>query len=73
MKIFVRAKPKSKIEKVERVGDNEFVVAVRESPVGGRANQAIIKALASHLKIKPSRIRIKTGHTSRNKIVEIFE
>jgi uncharacterized protein YggU (UPF0235/DUF167 family) len=71
VKIFVRTKPNSKIEKVEKIGDNEFVVAVKELPIEGRANRAIIELLADYFKISSSRVRIKTGHFSKNKIVEI--
>jgi hypothetical protein len=71
MKIFVRAKPDSKGEKVEKVDENNYTVAVREPPIKGRANKAIIEALADYFKISPSRIQIKAGHASKNKIIEI--
>jgi len=39
----------------------------------GKANQAIIKALAGHLGVAPSRLRIVAGHTGRHKMVEILD
>ena len=48
MKIFVKAKLNAKEERVERIDENNFIVAVKEPPVDGKANQAILKALAEY-------------------------
>lgn len=71
MKIFVKAKPNSKEEKVERIDENNFVVCVKEPPIKGKANEAIRNALAVYFKTGSSSIRIVSGYSSRNKIVEI--
>jgi len=73
MKIFVKAKPNSKEEKVEKVDDNNFVVSVREPPVKGKANEAIRNALAVYFKTGSSYVKIVSGFSSRNKIVEIIK
>ena len=52
-------------------GDVHFEVSVKEPPIAGRANMAIIKAVAGHFKVAPSRVRIISGFTSRQKILEI--
>lgn len=70
-RIFVKAKPGSKNEKIERIDESHFEVWVKEPPVKGKANQAIIKALAAHFGVAPEKVRIVSGHTSRQKIVEI--
>ena len=49
----------------------EFIVSVKEPPVHGLANKAIIRALANHFNVAQSRIRIVSGHTSRQKVVEV--
>ncbi|MEK7480943.1 MAG: DUF167 domain-containing protein [Patescibacteria group bacterium] len=72
MKLFVKAKPGARQQKVEQLDDTHFVVAVCEPPVQGQANAAIIKALADFLHIAPSRLRIVAGHTSRQKIIDIL-
>lgn len=72
MKIFVKAKPSAREEKVEKVDDTNFVVSVREPPVEGQANAAIIHALARYFSIAPSRVAIISGHTSRGKVIEII-
>ena len=72
MKIFIKAKPGAREEKVEKVDETHFVVAVREPPVAGRANMAIIKVMAEYFKVAPSRARIISGFTSRQKVLEII-
>lgn len=72
MKIFVKAKPNAKEEKVEKIDETHFVVVVKEPPIQGRANAAIIRALADFLNIAPSRLQIVAGHTSRQKIIEVL-
>lgn len=71
MKIFVKAKPGSREEKVEKISETEFVVSVKEPPEKGKANQAIRNALAVYFKTSSSRVKIVSGYSSRNKIVEI--
>ena len=71
MRIFVRAKPKSKREYVKRIGDLRFVVAVKEAPEKGKANQAIAKALAEFFNIQLSSVILVSGQTSKQKIFEI--
>lgn len=72
MKIFVQAKPNAREERVEKIDETHFTVAVREPPVNGLANAAIRKALAGHFKIAPSCVRLISGFSSRNKVFEII-
>ncbi len=71
MKIFVKAKPNSKEEKVEKVDETHYVVCVKEPPEKGRANNAVRNALAVHFKTGSSCVKIVSGYSSRAKIVEI--
>lgn len=71
MKLFVTAKPAAHETRVEKIDETHFVVSVIEPPIEGRANRAIIAALATYFKCAPSSVRIISGHTSRHKIVEI--
>lgn len=72
MKIFVKAKPNAKEEKVEKIDDSHFMVSIKEPPVEGRANKAIIRVLAEYFSILQSDIQIISGHTSKNKMIEIL-
>ena len=72
IKINVKAKPGSKHEFVEKIDEVNFVVSVKEPPVDGKANLAIRNALAMYFKTGTSCIKIISGHTSRNKVIEII-
>ena len=72
MRITVKAKPNSYEEKVEKISDTEFIVFVKEPPVHGLANKAILCTLANYFGISQSRIRIVSGFISRQKLVEIL-
>jgi len=83
MRIIVKAKAKSREEKVERVTQPSlalnnikteltvYKVSVKEAPVGGQANEAIIKALAKYFDVAKSNIYLISGQTSKQKIFEI--
>ncbi|MFO0702620.1 MAG: DUF167 domain-containing protein [Candidatus Andersenbacteria bacterium] len=71
MKIFVRAKPSAKQASVTKLSENTYTVAVREPPVDGRANAAIARALAEHLGVAPSQVRLVAGASARQKLFEV--
>ena len=72
MKLFITAKPKSKKVFVKQIDKENFVVAVKEVAEDGKANDAVIRALAEYLQVEPYQLRITSGHTARKKIVEIL-
>ena len=72
MRISVKVKPNSKAgPKVEKLSDTDFVVYIREKPKDGEANTALIKILADYFDVSKTSIKIKTGATSRQKIIEL--
>jgi hypothetical protein len=71
MKISIKVKTKSKIEKVKKTGDGCFAVFTNSTPEKGKANKAVIKLLSKHFKTPAADIKIINGLTSKNKIVEI--
>lgn len=71
MKIFVKVKPNSKEESIKKLSETNFEICVKEPPVKGKANTAIIKVLANRFGVPISSVNIIIGHTSRQKIVEI--
>lgn len=71
MKISVKAKPKSRQAFIKRIDDTHYIVAVKEPPIGGRANEAIISALSDFFHKPKSQIFIIQGTTSKQKIVEV--
>lgn len=71
MRIFIKVKSRAKEEFVKKVDEKHFIVAVKEPPVKGKANQAVIEALAEYFDVKRSRVSIVAGHTSKQKIIDI--
>lgn len=67
-KINVRVMPRAKKNRiVEEVG--RLKVYLTAPPVDGQANEALIKLLAEHYKIRKSGIRIVQGEKGRDKVV----
>ena len=71
MRIFVKVKPNAKRTAVVRLDNDRFKISVQEPPREGKANEAVVHALADHLKIAPSRIAIVSGGSERDKVFEI--
>jgi len=71
MRLFIKVKTRSKKPGVEKIDEDNFIVRVGEAPIDGKANEAVIKALAKKLDIASWRIKILSGSTSSNKVVEI--
>ena len=70
IKIFVKAKPGSKIEKIEKLSENTYEVWVKEPPQKGKANKAILKLLKNHFKASDAEIIL--GVNSKQKIIKIY-
>lgn len=71
MIIKVKVKTKAKEEKIAKTGENSFAVFVKEMPIKGKANKAVINLLAEYFKIPKSRFKIVSGKTAKNKTIEI--
>jgi len=71
MNIFVKVKTGRKEEKVERVDENHFLVLVKERPMKGLANEAVVRVLADYFKVGVSRVNIVSGFKSRQKVIKI--
>lgn len=72
MRIFVKVKPNSKTEGVRKIDPAHFEVRTKSPPREGKANTAAIDALACHLRIPKSRIKILAGAKSKQKVFEIL-
>lgn len=68
MLIKVKVFPNSKKEEVIQKSEDSFQVKVKAKPVEGKANKAVISALALFLKIPENTIRLVRGSKTRNKI-----
>lgn len=83
MRIIVRAKPKAREEKIELLSQTSlnfgadkvdlpiYNISIKEPPLAGRANKAIIEALAKYFDKSPSQIHLVSGQTAKQKVFEI--
>lgn len=67
----VKVKPNSKQQKIEEQLDGSLTIYLKSPPVDGKANEELIKVLAEKFDVPKSYIRIKSGLSSRQKLVEI--
>ncbi len=71
MVITVIAHPRSKKPRILEQEPGIFDVYISEPPAEGKANQAIVNALADFFGIAKSRVTILKGQTGKRKIVEL--
>ena len=71
MRITVRVVPRAGRRAVEPQMDGSLKVRVTEPAEGGRANEAVVEALAEHFGVPRRRVTIVRGHTARLKLIEI--
>ncbi len=77
MKIIVKAKAGAKEEKIKEIsgaigGEIILEISVKEPPIQGRANEAIVKVLSKYFNVSRSQISLISGFSSKNKIFEIL-
>ncbi len=76
IKIFARVTPKAKSFRLEKEhlpdGNLSYHIAITALPEDGKANKAVIQAIAKDLKIPKSRLEITHGLTSRDKIIRVL-
>jgi uncharacterized protein len=71
IKLQVKVKPNSSQQKIEKVDDGSLIVKLKSSPVDGKANQELIKLLAKEYQVSQSQVMIKSGVSSRSKLIII--
>lgn len=76
VRITVKAKPRTKKARawqIVDIGDDKqaLEIAIAAQPEGGKANKEICSVLAKTFHVPLNHVDIKTGHTSRIKIIEI--
>jgi uncharacterized protein (TIGR00251 family) len=67
----VKVKPNSKQQKITEEEDGSLTISLKSPPVDGKANEELIKLLSKKFHVPKSSIRIKSGLSSRQKLIEI--
>lgn len=65
--LSVRVQPRAGHNAVTGVKDGSLLVRTTAPPADGKANKAVIRLLADHLKVAPSRLVLLRGQTGRDK------
>ncbi|MEA5533439.1 DUF167 domain-containing protein [Crocosphaera sp. XPORK-15E] len=71
MKLQVKVKPNAKQQKIEESGDGSLIISLKSPPVDGKANRELIEILAKRFDVPKSQILIKSGTSSRYKLIYI--
>lgn len=71
MRLTIVVKPNSRRESVETAPNGELRVAVNAPAQEGKANDAVVRALAEHFGVPRGSVRITHGHKGKRKLVEI--
>jgi len=71
MKINVKVIPNAAKNEIVLISENNYKIKVSSPPSDGKANTALIKLLADYFKVPKKAVNIKTGMSSRKKIIEI--
>ncbi len=67
----VKVKPNSKSQNIKEEADGSLIVQLKSPPVDGKANDELIKLLAKKFNVPKSNIRIRSGLSSRQKLIEV--
>jgi len=55
------------------IKENQINIGIKSRPLKGEANKEIIKKIAKHFGVSTALVQIKSGHKSREKIIEILK
>jgi len=72
MIIHVRVCTRSSKNEIIEMPDKSLKIKLSATPIKGKANEALIKLLSKYFNVTKNQIKIKSGLTSRNKILEIL-
>jgi len=73
MKVSIIAHPNARKPRIESDLLGTLHVYVSQPPLEGKANRAVIEALAIYFKINKGNVILLSGEKSKNKILEIRE
>jgi uncharacterized protein (TIGR00251 family) len=70
MKLKIKVKPRSGKQEIKKISEKEYLVCLKKPAEDNKANVELCKLLQRYFK-KP--VKIKSGFTNKNKIVEVLE
>lgn len=71
--IQVKVKPNSRASRLEQKEDGTWLAQIKSPPVDGKANEELLALVAKHFKCPKSHVSIKSGASTRMKLIQISE
>ena len=69
----IKVKPNSRTSLLEQNEDGTWLAQIKSPPVDGKANAELIALVAKHFGCRKSEVSIKSGGSSRLKLIQISE
>lgn len=69
----IKVKPNARASRLEQNEDGTWVAQLKSPPVDGKANEELIALVAKHFKRPKADVSIKSGASTRLKLVQIRE
>jgi uncharacterized protein (TIGR00251 family) len=69
--VQIKVKPNSRASRLEQQEDGTWLAQLKSPPVDGKANEELIALVAKHFELSKSDVSIKSGASSRLKLVQI--
>ena len=71
--IQIKVKPNSRASRLEQQEDGTWLAHLKSPPVDGKANEELIALVAKHFKLRKADVSIKSGASTRTKLIQIRE
>ena len=71
--VQIKVKPNSRASLLEQNEDGTWVAQLKSPPVDGKANEELIGLVAKHFRVRKSEVSIKSGGSSRLKLIQITQ
>jgi uncharacterized protein (TIGR00251 family) len=71
--IQIKVKPNSRVSLLQQNDDGTWLAQIKAPPVDGKANEELIALVARHFRLRKSAVSIKSGGSSRIKLIQISE
>lgn len=71
VRLRLRVLPRASKSELAGIRGDALCIRLTAPPVEGAANQALLRFLAERLGVRPAAVRIITGLTNRQKLVEV--
>jgi uncharacterized protein (TIGR00251 family) len=71
--IQIKVKPNSRASLLEQKEDGTWVAQLKSPPVDGKANEELIGLVAKHFGCPKSKVSLRSGGSSRTKLIQISE